>query len=613
MNVRLLRLFPAALLGCGILASSAASAEKNAAKVDPRATAGKVDRLLNAGFAKAKITPAPVTTDDDFLRRVTLDLTGKTPSVRDVTLFGLDPSKTKRANAVERLLASDAFAQNWAWYWRDVVMTRATDQRARLAQSTFDKWLTEQFKANTGWDEIVTRMLTATGDVREKGEAALIFAHNGDAKEIAAETSRIFLGIQIQCANCHDHPTDKWKREQFHQLAAFFPRMRVAPIRDPERNRIRSYEVVSAEYGRRARTLNAQRLLRDYDKNKDGKITKAEVKGSFFERGFTFLLRRGDRNKDDAISKAELQRLVELSKRFRRNRPGTEYYMPDLQAPSSRGKKMDPVFFVGEQKIHAGLNDIPRREELARLLTSTDNKWFARAFVNRIWGEMLGEGFYMPIDDLGPQRNARFPEALDLLADGFAKTGYDVKWLFRTIANSKAYQRQIRPRNPQGPGVPFASAHPTRLRSDQVYNAILETLGVKQLNRSRFNRRRRGGQYRRFAGERFAFSLLFGFDPSTPQEDVLGTVPQALFLMNSPTLNSYIRGYGNTRLAKILRENRDNDAALSELYLMVHAREPSKKERAICNKYIAKVSNRTEAFEDILWSLLNSSEFLTKR
>jgi len=600
---------------CGIATASTTSAAETDNN-DPQVVAAKIDKLLNKAIKKAGATPAPLASDEDFLRRVCLDLVGLAPSARQVTEFRSRPNSDKRSQVIDRLIDSEQFARNWARYWRDVVMSRATDQRARLAQRAFESWLAEQFQQNRSWDAVVTDLITATGDVRETGEAALIFAHNGDAKEIAAEVSRIFLGIQIQCANCHDHPTDVWKRKQFHELAAYFPRMRVRPVRDPERNRIRSWEVVSAEYGRRRGFLpDPSRFLRDYDKNKDGKVTKADVKGTRLERVLPFLLRRIDRNRDEAISKEEMERAHRSAMRMRRRRGGVEYYMPDLENPSSRGTRVAPAFFVGSVKSEFGMKDLERRGELAKLLTAKDNKWFARAFVNRIWGEMLGEGFYMPIDDLGPQRYARFENVLNELADRFTANGYDVKWLFRVIANTDAYQRQIRAKDASDTSPPFASATPTRLRGDQIYNALTQSLGVRSLSGSRFGRRRRfgGGGYRRFGGDRFLVTRLFNFDPSTPQADIVGTVPQALYLMNSPSLNNLIRGTGRTRLAGILRDNPKDEDALKEVYLMVHSREPSEKEVKICTEYIAKVGRRSEAFEDILWSLLNSSEFLTKR
>ena len=122
-----------------------------------------------------------------------------------------------------------------------------------------------------------------------------------------------------------------------------------------------------------------------------------------------------------------------------------------------------------------------------------------------------------------------------------------------------------------------------------------------------------GGPGRRAGSPRDQFGQLFGFDPSTPQADITGTVPQALFMMNAPQINAQISATGLTRLAALLRKFPDNDDAASELYLMVLSREPSEKERKIVADYVAEVGNRNEAFEDLMWSLLNSSEFLSKR
>ena len=572
----------------------------------------EVDRLVAEELQKSKTAAASRTTDEDFLRRITFDLAGSLPSPAEVTIFGLNPDPDKRAKLIDRLLAGDQMARNWARYWRDVIFTRATDQRSRIAQPTFERWMTEQLKQDRHWDEIATDLITATGDVREKGETGLIFAHGGQAAELASEMSRIFLGIQIQCANCHDHPTDVWKREDFHQLAAYFPRIRVRRVMDDNR---RSFEVVSFDTARgrgRGRMRNPEFLFRRFDTNKDGKLTKDEVKDTPLARGFDRLLYRGDTNQDKALSLAELKKIPQPQGQ---RRGTTEHFIPDPSDPSSPGKRVDPVFFVDKTKATPGLKDLERRGDFAKTLTSPENVWFARAFVNRIWGAMLGQGFYMPIDDIGPERTAAFPQVLDLLSAGFVANDYNIQWLFRTIANTQSYQRQIRVRDASDLSPPFAAATPTRLRSDQLYSALVGVLGIRE-DGSRNARRRPGagaGQYRRGFSQRARFATLFSFDPSTPQEDITGTVPQALFLMNSPLVNNGIRGQGETRLGRILQKFDKDKDALAELYLLVLSREPSAKEIKIATEYIDEVDNRKEAFEDLMWSLINSSEFLSKR
>ena len=139
-------------------------------------------------------TPAPKTSDEDFLRRVHFDLAGTVPLPREVTLFGLDPDPDKRIKLIDRLLAGDEYSHNWAGYRRDVIFLRATDLKARMAEGAFEKWMSDQFRDNVGWDKITTSLITATGEVADHGETALMFAHAGQADEIAAEASRILFG-----------------------------------------------------------------------------------------------------------------------------------------------------------------------------------------------------------------------------------------------------------------------------------------------------------------------------------------------------------------------------------------------------------------------------------
>ena len=171
-------------------------------------------------LTSSEVPVAGLANDEDFLRRVSFDIAGKPPTPRQVTLFGLNPNPNKRAEMIKQLLDSPDYGKNWGSYWRDVLFLSATNMRSRIAAPVFEEWMAEQLNQNRPWDQIVTDLLTATGDAYENGETALMFAHGGEAEEVAAEACRIFLGIQIQCANCHDHPSDIWKREQFHELPA---------------------------------------------------------------------------------------------------------------------------------------------------------------------------------------------------------------------------------------------------------------------------------------------------------------------------------------------------------------------------------------------------------
>ena len=273
--------------------------------------------------------------------------------------------------------------------------------------------------------------------------------------------------MQLQCAQCHDHPTDPWTREQFHEFAAFFAgtdRPPQRPAEDPD------YEIEIVANDRRAR-----------------------------------------------------------------------YAMPDLEDPTDQ-VRVAPAFFLdglaSAREVPAGPAGQQRRELAASFVTGQDNPWFARAFVNRVWYELTGEAFYLPVDDLGPTRDPVAPEVIETLADQWAAGGYDVAWLFRTIMNTKAYQRASASGDSSAASTRFAANCPSRLSSDQIVDALDRALGIfsfaarmappaedamQAMRRARF-------------GPRFFVDQLFGVDPSTPGDEVLGTIPQALFLMNAPGL-----------------------------------------------------------------------------
>ena len=357
--------------------------------------------------------------DETYLRRVSMDLIGIPPTPAEITAFALDPSPDKRAKAVDRLLARPEFGQNWGRYWRDVILYRRADDRALLASGAIADYLTEQFNKNTPWDQIARSFITATGDVRENGATGIVMAQFGATPDITAEVSRIFMAIQIQCAQCHDHPTDRWKRTQFHELAAFFPRIALRPVKLADKQK-RSFDVIGLDRER-----------------------PAKVKNAMIPRG------------------------------------SLEHYMPDLKNPTAKGTLMTPVFFVTGQKLPPGTPDAERRATIARWITSPRDEWFAKAFVNRIWSEMVGEGFYEPVDDIGPDRNCNAPQTLDYLAKQFVAHQYDVKWLYRTIIATASYQLDSRSRHLPGE-TPFLANCPQLLRADEVFDALRVGPGHRQ-------------------------------------------------------------------------------------------------------------------------------------
>ncbi len=528
----------AAILALGSLTLQAAQPP------NPAVVARQVDQLLQEELPELSSVAQGRCDDATFLRRVYLDLVGRAPTADEISWFLLDTSPDKRRQVVAELLNSPEYGQHWAGYWRDVVFYRASDPRARVGVESFERFMAEALNRNVSWDKIATEIITATGDVRQRGATGLILAQMGDAELIAAEVSRIFLGIQVQCAQCHDHPTDRWRRQQFHELAAFFPRTKIRPMRTAQG---RTFVVFSLE-----RPVRGRRRLR--------------------------------------------WRL--------------EHYMPDLNNPQAEGTLMRPKFFLTGRSLPPGTPDLVRRRTLAQWITSPRNRWFAKAFVNRMWYELVGRGFYEPVDDLGPDRKPVAPRTLNRLCRGFIDSGYNIKWLMAVICTTEAYQRALGPQD-SAQQVAFASGTATRLHADQVWQVLRDLLqpvaGISP------RRNTPAGRARLVAAARRQFRQIFGFDPSTPADEVQGSIPQALFLMNNPFLQRVMSARPGTMLGQLLREFPDNEPAVRELYLRVLSREPKPSEMEKALAYIHQVGDRAEAFEDLLWALVNSTEFLHRR
>jgi hypothetical protein len=578
----------------------------------PTMTSADLDGLIHQFLTSTapKVEPATITTDVEFVRRIYFDVIGHPPTPAQVEMFIHDHSKDKRGRLIDALLASPECARNWANYWRDVISFHATNENLnRVRFNELEGWIAKRLQANTPWDTIVAGMITATGRNDENGAVAFTLAHEARPVEMAGEVSRIFMGVQIQCAQCHDHKTDAWKRREFHELAAFFAGM-------------------------------GQNLV---------------------EKG----------------GAGELPIIAVVPKGTRR------YTMPDLDNPAKQ-IPIAPKFFLASSKsspapaLPEELAVKERRAMAASYITGQDNPWFAKAYINRIWYVLMGEAFFEPIDDIGPERTPKAPEVLEPLATQWQKGGYDIRWLFRTILNTDAYQRRVRSTFNAAGKTPFASSCPSRYRADQLFDALVDALAItldadgNQITGGNNGALRgpggqgaagpkaqarpavanfkngansslpgpgglaakpltKGGAKKaaeaaglasqvgkkpaaaRRGGLRLPFERLFGVDPSVPNEDVMGTIPQALFLMNGGLVNARTQARPGTALGEIMAAAPNPRAALGALYMRVLSRQPTNQEVEICSKYLVAVGNPAEAFEDIYWSLINSTEFLTRR
>src|SRR4051812_39145421 len=202
-----------------------ASAGGSPATPDARALAGTIARLLAEGWEKARIVPAGPADDAEYLRRVSLDLVGKIPTAAEARAFLDDPDPEKRAKLVERLLDGPAYVARATELWRQLLLPEAeSDAQARIPVATFEAWLRRKVAEGVGYDTMVREVLTARlgaraatppGGRAEPSPAAFYAAKDGKPENLAAGASRVFLGVRLECAQCHNHPFAKWKREEF--------------------------------------------------------------------------------------------------------------------------------------------------------------------------------------------------------------------------------------------------------------------------------------------------------------------------------------------------------------------------------------------------------------
>ena len=478
--------------------------------------------------------------DEQFLRRLSLDLIGRQPTPSELDTFLAKTSPQKRGLEIDRLMASEEFGKNWANYWSDTISFRVPPPELTfLNYKPLKGWLSERLNQNKPWNTVVADLLTGTGKVKDSPQTTFVAYHQGNPVKLASETARIFLAAQIQCAECHDHPFDDWKREQFHQMAAFFAR-----------------SSVKMPWNQGAETVVS-------DKKKG------------------------------------------------------EYHMPNAADPRKKGKKMDPAFLDGTVST-AGKSDLERRRALAAFVANPNNPWFAKAYTNRIWSRLMGRGFYDPVDNISDNQLQLLPKTHAALTVHFQQTGMNVKDLFRLITNSNAYQQSLWIPDVEqavSPPKPFATAVVAKLRGDEVFDSLVAAIKLPNVTPAQ----RKATKAIRFPpppkSTRDLVAEAFGYDPSVSPDEIPRTISQAMLMMNNKQLHAQINAKpdSGTMLSKLLQIEKDDRNAVVKLFKLVLARKPSARESTIATDHIRSVNDRPAAFEDLLWSLINTTEFTSKR
>jgi hypothetical protein len=280
--------------------------------------------------------------------------------------------------------------------------------------------------------------------------------------------------------------------------------------------------------------------------------------------------------------------------------------------PSGKQELAPEVF--GQTKLDIGASDIQRRAALADWIVSGDNPWFAKAFTNRVWARMLGRGFCEPVDEIGELGDSVLPEVHAALAGHFVASGHDFRDLVRLVANTHAYQRAVLDGD-SAEKKPFATIAAGKLRGDEVFDSLARAIDLPNVTPPAM----KATAEIRFPpppkSTRDLVNEAFGYDPSSSRESVVRSLQQAMLLMNNRQIQKQIDASpgADTMLAKLLAAETNDAVAIERLYENVLARKPNIKEREIAARHLAKLGDRKAAYEDLLWSLVNSAEFVSRR
>lgn len=482
-----------------------------------------IDRHVDAKLAKLNIVPSGLCSDGDFLRRASLDIIGTLPTAAETRKFLADTRPDKRARLVDELLQRPEYADYWALKWSDLLRVDRQALGHKPAWHYY-RWIRDRIADNAPYDEFVRELLTAEGPLSE-APAGRFYKVVIKPGERSSTISQVFLGVRIECAQCHHHPFDRWSQTDYLGMQAYF--------------------------------------------------TQVTFKAT---AGRDFLIAANNRA-------------------TKHPRSGETIFAHPLGA---------------ENPTESPEGD--RRRELATWMTDPENPWFARALVNRLWAHFAGRGLVEPVDDFRSTNPPSNPELLDALADSFIKSGYDVPALIRTITASRTYQLSSTPNaTNELDEQNYSRALFKRLDAEVAFDAVCQVTGTTE----KFDGLPDGYRAIQLWDSHVPhdFLKLFGrplrASPCECERSAEPSVSQVLHVMNSPELQSRL-GHAGGRVTQLLRDfPQDNAGLVSELYLTLYARHPSDREQAVAVKYLeTHQAHRRQAAEDLMWTMMNTVEFL---
>jgi hypothetical protein len=500
-----------------------------------------VDRFTHKQWQELGIVPSDLCSDEHFIRRVSLDLTGTLPTPAQVKAFLADPSPDKRDRLVDRLLETPEYSYYFANKWADVLRVRRGRNNINASRAygtfAFHSWIRESIARDKPYDEFVRGILGAVGD-ETSSPPVFWYKDLKTPDQFVDDAAQVFLGVRMACANCHHHPYEKWSQDDYWGLAAYFGRL-----------------------GRK----------------------NVPVPG---------VLQQGQNQRQLLYTKATG---VVMNKRTNK-------------AAVLRPLDGSPV------KLLAGEDP---RHRLVDWMVSADNPFFARAVANRYWAHFFGRGIVDPLDDMRVTNPPSNPELLDALAKELVNSKYSLKHLVKVIVKSRTYQLSALPNEfNKHDKRSYARFYPRRMSAEVLYDAVNQTTGNSKPFAGLPGDRHAPRRAIMLPDESFASYFLDVF--GRPQrisacecERVTdANLAQALHLLNSQEVQDKLAGAGN-RAAQMAKDPRPDREKVEELFLWALGRRPTQEQMRLALENIALHARTPRlAYENILWALVNTKEFI---
>jgi hypothetical protein len=497
-----------------------------------------IDELIAKRWQELGLPPSGPADDATFLRRVTLDIAGRLPTLEESKAFLEDKNTDRQDRLVDRLLDSPDYAYYFANKWSAVLRNRRkSDKEDPKPTMNFHAWIKDSLHSNKPFDQFVREIVTATGTA-EKIPQALWYREVSKINDQVEDLSQLFLGQRIGCARCHHHPFEKWSQDDYYGMAAFFARVETKDPPAPKKQ----------------------------------KTDKTNPPKPPFE----------------VLVKAKADASAVNPKTNQKRRPtglgGKEYPIAPDEDP--RGKLVD-------------------------WMADPSNPFFARALVNRYWKHFMGRGLVEPEDDLRVTNPATHPELLDALAKAFVDSKYDLKKLVRLITTSNVYRLSADPNEYNAADRQnYSRFLARRLPAEVLLDSIDDLTGL----RTSFKGMPAGTRAVQLPDNQFDsyFLSVFGRPDSASacecERSGDSNLAQSLHLLNSPDVQNKI---SKGRLQTLVKEKRDHQAKIRDLYLLAYSRAPSDEEMSVAMKHLeARAASPQVAYEDLVWAIINTKEFL---